>query len=72
MTNNWNLSNTNIKYFTSFGIDKTLLIPISINNIKDKIVWKFTNYGEFSIRTAIWANNYAVRPYAKAKFLISV
>lgn len=48
-------------------IEKILLIPILVNDIKNKIVWKYINDGEFSIKTVSWTNNEVVRPYPKAK-----
>lgn len=32
-------------------IDKLSVIPIPLNNIEDKIAWKFTTHSEFPVKT---------------------
>lgn len=50
-------------------ISKINNIPIPMTNIKDKIVWKFNSIGQFSIKSATWANNTDIPSYPKAKFI---
>lgn len=51
---------------------KIQTIPISINNIDDKIAWKFRTNGEFSVKIATWASNDFVGAHLKAKFINSI
>lgn len=45
-------------------------IPIPISNVVDKLMWKFTTDGNFSVKTATWAINDIIKPHLKLKFLI--
>lgn len=40
--------------------------------MNDKLIWKFTPNGEFSVRIVTWANNEYTSPHPKAKLLKGV
>lgn len=40
-------------------------IHIPITDIEDKLAWKFTYRGEYSVKTKTWAKNYSIRPPPK-------
>lgn len=48
------------------------IVPIPINNIDDKLNWEFSTGGQFSVKTATWANNSSIPPYTKAILLNSL
>lgn len=62
----WNLSN--LKYWQQCVIEK---IQSPINNIDDKITWKFATYGESSVKIAN-VSTMTVKPYLAAKFINSI
>lgn len=41
----------------NYIVDKIISIHIPINDIQDKVVWKFTSDEKFIVKTATWANN---------------
>lgn len=46
---------------------QNILIPLS--DVQDRIIWNYTNDGEFSVKTASWANNDKIIPHPRAKIL---
>lgn len=42
---------------------------IPSTNVKDKLTWKFTSHGEYSVKTTTWTNNDLIHPYPKAEFI---
>lgn len=46
--------------------------PNPINNIDDKLSWKFTSTSNFSVTTETWANNTYIKHHPKAKFINSL
>lgn len=44
-------------------------IPIPLNDMQDKIIWKYTADGNFSIKTATWANNDKIASHLRPKLL---
>lgn len=61
---------TSIKSGVFQSIQKIQKIPIPINDIEDRIAWKFTSDGDFSVKTAAWANNESSRPHQKLSSLL--
>lgn len=50
-TKNWNIYNLS-GCLPKDIIDETKYVPIPINNIEDKLIWKFTSGGDFFVKTA--------------------
>lgn len=41
----------------NYIVDKIISILIHINDISDKLIWKFSSHDIFSAKTTMWANN---------------
>lgn len=51
-------------------VDKIINIHVPINDIQDKIIWKYTTPDEnFSVKMVTWTNNDKILPYPRAKLL---
>lgn len=53
----------------NYILDKIISIPISNNDMKDKVTWKFTSNWTFSAKQTTWANNGNIFLHAKARLL---
>lgn len=53
-------------------IDKIKKITIPNTDAKDKLTWKFTTHGEYSVKKATWGNNDSVCPNLKATIINSI
>lgn len=65
----WNIDNLKGIIPTPL-VNKIKSIPITISNIRDKLLWKYPNIGEYSNKIATWANNESIKSKPKAKLLI--
>lgn len=65
--NTWNTQNLE-SYFPIDIINTINNTPIPICNIKYDIIWKSDSLGQFSIKSASWANNMKIPPHPKATF----
>lgn len=46
--------------------------PIPIMNVDDRMIWKFSNDDQFSIKTVTYTNNDSIASHSKAKLLSSI
>lgn len=57
---------------TNHIINKIKAIPIFISDIEDRIKWKFTSNGQFSLKSITWANNNNNVPLPRAYCLNNI
>lgn len=43
-----------IEYLPNADVDKIINTPIPMNDIQDKIIWKFFNDSKFSVKLPLW------------------
>lgn len=55
-----------------FDIDHNKLDLFLFHCIDDKLVWKYSNDGEFLVKTAKWVNNDSFESHSKAKLLNNI
>lgn len=50
-------------------IDVIKTIHAPIKEVEDRLTWKFTGHGEYTVKTVTWTNNDFIHPHRKAKFI---
>lgn len=51
----------------NYIVDKTMSIPLPMNYISNKIIWRFISYGNSLKKTIIRANNDQIPPHSRQK-----
>lgn len=46
---------------------KIIIIPIPVNDVEEKIIWKLTSDGTFSVKATTWTNNVSILPHPRVK-----
>lgn len=71
MSKNWNLNDL-IGFIPDHITNRIKAILIPISNVTDRLIWKFTTDGHFSVKKVTWATIIILKPHPKAENLNNI